>query len=511
MAADLGASASPAGPVRAAGASRLPPAIVPRGPVRRGRDDDDLPPVATPDDLVREAPVWLFSGIVHLLILLVLGLFLIAQDPEAQFTLSLSTVNDGGEDLQSGEDDVAFDLDEPPLDPGDALEPAQLTAEATQDFAPAPPAPVAPLGLDAALETPAIRTALTGREAGMKESLLRAYGGTSATERAVTEALRWLARNQQSSGSWSLSGPYADGANPDNPEAATALALLAFQGAGYTPASDRKEPFTQVVSRGWNALLKRQKKDGEFFHQGSSHGRLYTQALATIALCELYGMTRDDRYREPAERAIAYCLSAQAPEGGWRYYPGSDSDTSVTGWFVMALQSARMAGLDPPSPALDRISGFLDSVAHDGGAKYAYTRGQGHRPAMTAEGLLCRQYLGWPRHDARLQRGISSLLKNLPADVDGQRDSYYWYYAAQVCHHAEGSAWRTWNAAMREVVPAMQIREGRERGSWNPNEDSGIGATGGGRLFVTCLYAYMLEVYYRHLPLYQLNALQAVR
>src|SRR4029079_16071581 len=134
-------------------------------------------------------------------------------------------------------------------------------------------------------------------------------------------------------------------------------------------------------------------KDGNFFQQGPSHGRLYTQALCTIALCELYGMTDDSLYREPAQNALNYCVSVQSPQGGWRYQPGLDGDTSVTGWFVMALQSARMAGLDVPTESLSRVGKFLDTVAIDSGAKYSYTPGQGQRLSMTAEGLLCRQYL----------------------------------------------------------------------------------------------------------------------
>jgi hypothetical protein len=115
--------------------------------------------------------------------------------------------------------------------------------------------------------------------------------------------------------------------------------------------------------------------------------------------------------------------------------------------------------------------------------------------------------LGWERDDPRLQRGEKHLLKNLPASDD--REAYYWYYASQVCHHMEGDAWQRWNAAMRKVVPETQVREGPERGSWDPGEDAGIGVGGGGRLFITCLHTYMLEVYYRHLPLYQLDELQA--
>ncbi|RIK79660.1 MAG: squalene--hopene cyclase [Planctomycetota bacterium] len=469
---------------------------------------DDLPPLAGPVDYLDAAPAWLISATVHLLVLIILGLSLVGTDGVGEFVLSLSLQDSGGEDFQDGDVDVPINLDEPPLAPGDALESAAVAVvDSSEMMADAPPA-VAALGLEAVSDAPSIQFSLTGRSEGMKESLLRAYGGTSSTETAVTEALRWLARNQGSNGLWSLAGKYSDGAYSDNPDAATAMALLAFQGAGITPHSDRKSPFSPAVTRGWNALLKRQEPSGEFFHEGSPSGRLYTQALATIALCELYAMTKESRYREPAQAAVNYCIKAQAPEGGWRYQPGFDSDLSVTGWFVMALQSARMAGLEVDQQALERISGFLDAVAQDAGAQYSYLPGQAKKLSMTAEGLLCRQYLGWQCNDKRLQRGVEVLLRNLPNPEENQSHAYYWYYAAQVCHHMEGSAWRSWNQAMREVVPALQVREGKERGSWDPNIDQTDGVRGGGRLFVTCLATYMLEVYYRHLPIYQLDALK---
>ena len=93
-----------------------------------------------------------------------------------------------------------------------------------------------PAGLLASshLLAPDIGLALSGREEGTKQVLLAAYGGTALTEAAVTEGLNWLKRNQTKDGSWSLTGPYSDGCYNENPTAATAMALLAFQGAGHT-------------------------------------------------------------------------------------------------------------------------------------------------------------------------------------------------------------------------------------------------------------------------------------
>ena len=71
----------------------------------------------------------------------------------------------------------------------------------------------------------------------MKQALLKAYGGTATTEQAVAMALDWLSRRQQARGSWSFKEGYRDPSiyEVDNKEAATGMALLAFQGAGHTP------------------------------------------------------------------------------------------------------------------------------------------------------------------------------------------------------------------------------------------------------------------------------------
>jgi len=264
--------------------------------------------------------------------------------------------------------------------------------------------------------------------------------------------------------------------------------------------------FPGVFLNGWGWLLGCKGDDGMFFRKGPEHHRIYTQAQCAIALCELFGMTRDEEFREPAQLAIDYLVSIQAREGGWRYAPGSGSDLSVTGWVVMALQSAKMAGLDVPSETFSRVSEFLDLVARKNGSEYAYMNRDSPKLTMTAEGLLCRQYLGWQRDDARLNQGVLKLVENLPV-WSKRRNVYYWYYATQVCHHMEGDAWLRWNEVMRQVLPENQVKRGRERGSWHPAGDRY--GTDAGRLYVTCLSIYTLEVYYRHLPIYRKGLLNS--
>ena len=170
----------------------------------------------------------------------------------------------------------------------------------------------------------------------------------------------------------------------------------------------------------------------------------------------------------------------------------------MTGWFVMALQSGLMAGLTVQSPTLDGVRKYLDSATKDG-SFYAYQPQGEPLLSMTAEALLCRQYLGWPHDDPRLRTGVDYLLENL-IDYDEQ-DLYYWYYATQTLHHMGGKDWDKWNKVMRQAVPEHQVQAGREQGSWDPTNDRW--GNHGGRLYTTCLSIYLLEVYYRHLPIYK--------
>jgi hypothetical protein len=324
-----------------------------------------------------------------------------------------------------------------------------------------------------------------------KRALLAAYGGTALTEEAVVRGLEWLKRNQLKDGSWSLRGPYKGSGAQENVVAATAMALLAFQGHGST---HRNGPYKEQVVRGWNFLLKLQDNSGSFTRTGVPlHHTLYSQAQASIGICELYGMTKDAQFRALAQKAIDYAVKYQDGEGGWRYTPGQDSDISVTGWFLMMFQAGRIAGLEVPPKTLDRINDYLDRCTTNG-PLYAYRPGAVSKISTTAIGLLGRLYLGWKQNDPRLNRGVQIVSAN-PISYENQ-NVYYWYYATQVMHHMGGKAWSDWNRVMRQAVPEHQIKVGEERGSWSPGDDQW--GQHGGRLYTTCMSIYMLEVYYRN-------------
>lgn len=510
-------------------ASRLAPpnaaAALPPLPPRVGRDDAPIRGDDSAEDegqplglgplagWMEHAPAVLVSGMLHLATLVLLALLVLSARRDDPLSLTVSVTDEIGEQLIDEPLDLntttEIDVQEQVLTP-------EYLPEVPDPLATSPDTAIDPAGLAFSSQLPSVApgVALSGREPGRKDAMLRAFGGTAATESAVLEGLRWLQRVQQKDGGWSLLGKYANPAATENREAATAMALLAFQGAGKLPTNSKAD-FGQTVARGWRWLLDRQNPDGSFFNSGGSNHRYYTHAQCTIALCELLAMTGDERYRKPAEKAVAYLIETQTELGGWKYNPGVQSDLSVTGWVLMALKSARMAGIEVPSPVFAKIEGFLDLVQRSDplvyaplGSRYVYEEPDVFNreavPTLTAVGILGRQYLGWPADDRRVDKGLEFLLTHKPEWRRGRTDVYYWYYATQALIHAGGPRWPEWNNVMRELLPEKQAKDKQERGSWDPREDA-WGASGG-RLYMTCLSIYTLEVYYRHLPLYQQRA-----
>lgn len=358
-----------------------------------------------------------------------------------------------------------------------------------------------------------------------KEALMRAYGGTPESHEAILRGLRWFARHQAKDGRWSLkyyheSHPACncwsefekDVVNEDI--AATAFALLAFLGEGVTHNRAPERPsdlaeYRRVVQRGLEFLVRSQVGDPKSKEAGKLSGNMYAHALGTMALCEAYGLSQDERLRVPTQLAIRYLMDAQHSEGGWRYGPKQPGDLSVTSWVFFAIRSGQLAGLMIPKEPLLRAQRFVDSCACGPAemirTRYCYDpRAEEKQPklSMTAAGLLTRQYLGCRKDDRELVAGCEYLVQNLPPEnATALGQIYYYHYATQVLHHMEGPEFDLWNYRMREHLIRTQAKEGCKAGSWDP-EGTDWGSRGG-RIYATGLAIMTLQVYYRHLPLYR--------
>ncbi|HEX4129293.1 MAG TPA: hypothetical protein VHZ24_04570 [Pirellulales bacterium] len=351
-------------------------------------------------------------------------------------------------------------------------------------------------------DTPKIYTARLAPDHTAQAS---SHGGSPETEGAVKAALAWLAHCQAPDGRWDASqfgagqepragGQDRRGAGARADTGITGLALLALLGSGHTHTRGQ---YQATVARGVDFLIRSQGPRGELGGDAEVYAFMYCHGMASLALSEAYAMSGDPRLERPVQRAIAYTLGAQnRSTGGWRYRPGDTGDTSQLGWQLMALKSAELAGIPINTTTREGMLRFLASVSsgtHGGLA--SYRPGERVSRTMTAEAMVCRQFLGVVGPGAN--EAAESLLEELPGKSTA--NMYYWYYATLGLYQMQGEAWTRWNAAIAPALVESQRREGDLAGSWDPDK---VWGPHGGRVYSTALATLCLEVYYRYLPLY---------
>lgn len=370
----------------------------------------------------------------------------------------------------------------------------------------------------------------SGRTKAGKKRLLEEFGGSREGEEAVMLGLAWLAQKQKKEGNWVYEGEsHVAGGPPGHLHfesehaAATGMAVLAFTGAGQSHKEGR---YKQTVQAGvdWlvaNIDMSPGANNGHF----RTSTKMYTQGIATLALVEAYGLTRDPALRPAAQAAVDYIQRAQAPNGSWGYHSGQHGDTSIVGWQLQALHAAHLTkDLTVDTKVIQNALRFLDAVS-PGKVKstYGYNSHFGAQPAtsLTAIGLLCRYYMdGWRRDTAAFADGAKGLTRRAVVSSQNVRnlDMYYYYYATQVVRFYGGEEWKTWNegpvvpgdkdgkraGGLADALLRLQVRTPTDRGSWDPRMDAQPFhiSFGGqcGRLGTTCMCLLTLEVYYRYAP-----------
>jgi hypothetical protein len=249
----------------------------------------------------------------------------------------------------------------------------------------------------------------------------------------VPPALRYLAAHQGDNGSW---GKPPKGCRCPDPQPgegdleATAWALLAFGGSGFTELSKNDvwsgRVVAKVVSSGLDWLISRQDADGAF-----DRGDASLNALPALALLEAHGL--GGARKASAEKALAWVEQSRCSDVIGRIRQG------------MVLKSAEHAELrGKPSVELLRLSKALDAA-------------EGELAKLGS--VLLQQYAGTLKHPrialdpaAALKLPLESL--NLLTVVTYRQD--------------DGAEWHRWFEALRKDCRARQHQQvaGCELGSW---------------------------------------------
>jgi len=312
---------------------------------------------------------------------------------------------------------------------------------------------------------------------------------TPALNDAVSHGLARLAALQTAEGSFG-------GTRYPRHVGITALSCLAFMADGNLPG---RGPYAENVQRGLDFVLANINETG-LIAADTSHGPMYGHGFATLFLGEVYGMTAGggdtnaaQRMHEELVKAIRLIVQTQNDEGGWRYYPvPHDADVSVTICQIMALRSARNAGIEVPKSTIDRAVEYVRLCQHtDGGWRYQLTSGGSAWP-RTAAGIASLYYAGIYEDDA-IDKGLEYLRSNaMPGEGRSSRSHYFYghYYAVQAMWHAGGQRWQLWYPAIRDEFVGRQ----RADGSWMDSICNEYG---------TAMACIVLQVPNNYLPILQ--------
>ncbi len=305
---------------------------------------------------------------------------------------------------------------------------------------------------------------------------------TPALRETVARGLAWLAEQQGSDGSWGLQGEARH-------VGVTSLACIAFMADGSLP---ERGPYAAHVERGLRFILSSVQETG-LIASDASHGPMYGHGFATLFLGEIYGQSEDPRVREALVKAVRLILTTQNREGGWRYYPVPvDADISVTICQVMALRSARNAGISVPKETIDRAIAYVRDCQNpgDGGFRYMLNAGGSAFP-RSAAGVAALYYAGVYEGDA-LTQGLEYLLRQTDAITNSGAGHYFYghYYAVQAMYLAGGRYWAQWFPAIRKELMAKQD----PAGFWNSNHGSSYGCA---------MALIILQIPNRLLPIFQ--------
>ena len=306
---------------------------------------------------------------------------------------------------------------------------------------------------------------------------------------AVEQALEYFARVQREDGSF----PESYGDSTGIP----ALVGMSFLSKGHLPTEG---PFSEPLNRCIDFVLSNQRDSGLFERGNAGSGPMYAHNISTLFLSEVSGMVdpgQQEKIAVALPKALKLILTAQAVkkdernQGGWRYHPGSrDSDTSCSGWALMALRSAKLNGAAVPDKAIADAVGYLSRHQDEKAGSFGYMDRHDHARSLTGMGLLCLELCG--RHGTPETVKAADYVMKTFRDLPGDQFEFYGnYYNAQGMFQIGGRYWNDYANWMYGTY----LKKQSEDGSWNSRE--------AGRVYGTSMMVLAFTVPYRQLPIYQ--------
>ena len=453
--------------------------------------------------------------------------------PKKEYEIQIADAVEEPELEENREEEPPDDIEPPPVDevdivvdtpvPGPVSELAPVSAPPSEQVSVKPATQDTVAFVDSPVKMKSMVGSRTPGSIGTNTRGGAGYGD-AITEATVMKVLWWLKARQGADGSW------AGGSKPAN----TALAVLTFLAHGEYPNSESpfSKDFGPVVQKAVEYLIRSIKTGADNIpHIAGGDGNEYAFLIATYALCEAFGMTKNPNCKYAAMTCLERIVKGQSPTGGWDYKVNPKStrdDLSFAGWALQALKAGKMAGLHPDG--LDEcIKKAVACLQKRNFHKdhFTYTASSRAHPGLTATGCLALQLLGYANRPE--VRSSLDYMKDWHPTFDAAKSGigkdcpspqYYSYYCTQCKYQAgmrQGAvkgdelAWQKWNAEMKALYPKA-IKELPEKvKDWSGKEHKqgyfqNTDSFSTRPVMDSCLAALQLMVYYRYLPTTQTKA-----
>lgn len=313
------------------------------------------------------------------------------------------------------------------------------------------------------------------------------------------------------------------------PNAATALALMAFLGDGK---SLKERVYRKEMMGGINYLLQKARPVSEQilrtprdFQQAlareaslveGEYADFRSHAWGTLAVCEFYALNNEPQYRVAAKALVTHVEHQQNSDGGWpqrerelnvnnMLVPPKEShrsSTIATLWNLMALRSAREAGIEVSQRTLDTAIRYLAQKMDELDRHY---KNHPQKQILATDlqeytnVFLGLELLKEQPERSQLKRILEQTIqKPIPGDMR------YSLMTTCLARDIQGEIWENWNALMKKEYLQKQVMEKEERGSWFYPTGESLRVEGG-RFYCTAMTLLILESYYRYPPLRSLD------
>ena len=322
-------------------------------------------------------------------------------------------------------------------------------------------------------------------------------------DRAIERGLEYLLATQRADGSFACRN--------GETTALPALAAMACMAKGHVPGDAK---YGVLIDRSLDYILSHHDETGYFgakfkYPDQNGHevdGKMYAHAISTLLLTEVSGMVSQERQAQIdaiLPRATKIILDAQAIKkdrnhaGGWQYTPTTtQSDTSCSGWCLMALRSAKLNGAPVPKSAIDAAVDYMHRHHSKRLGCFGYQNNEQFPVTLSGAGILCLELCGKHEDPDSLAaaRYLMSVYKDPDKGMLKQEYKYYgMYYASQGLFQLGGEDWKEFSEWMYSTWVPLQ----NPNGSWSGNggEDSPV--------YATSMIILAFAVPYRQLPVYQ--------